>query len=125
MNKLKVLYDGECYVCYAEMKQYKIFDKKNKIEMVNIKDSQFDAHHYGLKDEEVNLHMHAIDEEGNVFKGVDSFIEIWKRIPIFTPFSVLMNNKLVKPFFKINYYLFAKYIRKKLPKRKCEHGCSL
>jgi predicted DCC family thiol-disulfide oxidoreductase YuxK len=122
MSGLTVFYDGACMVCHREISHYKKRDKYNLLKLVDISSASFNAEDLGLKTEEVNLHMHTMDDEGKVYKGVDSFVEIWKRLPGYKPLISLFNNQKVRPLIDSSYNIFTKHIRPRLPKRKCEDG---
>lgn len=126
MEKLTVLYDGNCPLCYREIVHYKKKDKSNLLKCIDIAHPDFNIDDYGLNMEEVELKLHAIDESGTIFTGIDTFIEIWRRIPGFTFFTKITQNKLLRPTFDLFYIGFAKYIRPNLPKRGCHSGaCEL
>lgn len=120
MDKLTVLYDGQCHLCYREIMHYARKDSRQLLNLVDISSHSFNATDYGLQEEDVNLHMHAIDHQGIVFKGLDSFIEIWKRIPQFKFLIPIFNQRQLRPIWNRGYHLFAKHIRPRLPKRNCE-----
>ena len=122
MSNLKVFYDGACIVCYREMKHYMKKDKNNLLEFIDISSQDFDANEYGLDEKEINTHMHTMNEEGEIFVGVDSFIEVWKRIPFHGPLASLVGHDKVRPIADMGYNIFANYIRPNLPKRNCENN---
>lgn len=126
MSNLKVFYDGACTVCYREMKHYMNKDSNNLLDFIDISSKLFDANEYGLNEEEIKIHIHTMNQDGKIFKGVDSFIEIWKRIPNHQPLASIFSNEKVRPFADMGYNIFANYIRPNLPKRKCEdNSCNL
>lgn len=126
LTKLKVFYDGACHLCYREVQHYKKKDKRNLLEIIDISSTNFCASDYGLDETSVNLHLHSLDESGNVYKGVDCFIEIWKRIPNYKWIIPAFESKLTRPIIDKSYDIFARKIRPRLPKRKCESGsCKL
>ncbi len=126
MDKLKLLYDGACVVCNKEVTHYLKLDKEKFIQPIDISSTSFNAQDYGLKTEAVNLHMHAIDSNGTIYKGIDSFIQIWKRIPKYSFLIPIFENKFLRPALDFGYEVFARHIRPRLPKRNCEDGtCSL
>jgi predicted DCC family thiol-disulfide oxidoreductase YuxK len=120
MDTLKVFYDGKCHLCFREVMHYKKRDSKNVLELIDISHSTFNAADYGLDEDQVNLHMHAMDASQNVYKGVDSFVEIWRRIPPYSLLISIVNNSLLRPGFNLSYEVFARYIRPRLPKRQCD-----
>lgn len=125
MNKLKVFHDGACHLCYREIKHYLKIDKKGLIEAIDITDANFKASDYGLDAVEVDISIHTIDDAGNVFKGIDSFIEIWKRVPPYQYLIPIFNNHILRPLFDRLYILFARQVRPRLPKRNCDTNCSI
>lgn len=120
-EKLDLFYDGACHLCYREVKHYNDLDKGDKLNLINIADPAFDAEKYGLNKKSVNKHMHVRDSEGNVYVGVDAFVEIWKRVPKYRFLVKPAELSFVNPFLKIGYSVFAE-IRPHLPKRSCETG---
>ena len=126
MKELSVFYDGKCHLCFREIQHYAKKDRHKKLDLIDISTSEFRAEKYGLSTREVNLHMHVKDQQGNVFKGIDAFIEIWKRIPPYHLLIPVFDNKVLRPLWLKSYDLFAQHIRPKLPKRNCENGyCSV
>jgi predicted DCC family thiol-disulfide oxidoreductase YuxK len=126
MEKLKILYDGKCHLCYREVIHYKKKDTKNLLTCIDITHEDFNHKDYGVDLDEVNLKLHAINESGDIFTGIDTFIEIWSRIPSYSLLIKVVNSKILRPGFDIFYIVFAKYIRPKLPKRSCNSGyCEL
>ena len=117
---LTIFFDGKCILCFREVRHYKKLDKNNLIYTIDISDENFDASSYGLDEREVNINMHSKDSKGNVFIGIDTFFEIWKRIPYYNNFTFIFENKRLRPFLKFGYKTFAYYIRPNLPKRKCD-----
>ncbi len=118
-NKLKVFFDGSCHLCDREIKYYLKKDSQKLLIPVNIMAKDFNAKKYGLDHNQVHLHLHAIDEDGNVFKKVDTFIQIWLRIPKFNYLANIASKKPSKWVLDKSYIVFAEYIRPHLPKKKC------
>ena len=126
MTKLKVFFDGSCHLCDREIKHYLKKDKKNLLIPINIEAQDFNASHYNLDLKEARLHIHAIDEEGQIFTKIDTFIEIWKRIPRYNIIAKIASIGFVKWIMDKFYILFAQYIRPHLPKKTChDNSCEL
>ncbi len=117
---LKILFDGACRVCHKEVSHYADLDKESQLELVDISSENFNASEFGLCNRAVNLHMHAIDEQGKVYVGIDSFIEIWKRLPRYKILIPVFENKYLRPSLNKGYDIFAHHIRPRLPKRGCD-----
>lgn len=128
--EVSVFYDGACPLCSREIDIYKRKDTFHRIEFIDIAAESFVAADFGFDTNEVRLFLHVKNNRTNqVFKGIDSFIEIWKFLPGFN-YKVLKTIVSIPPI-KISlrpcYFVFARFIRPRLPKRKsdCDSGsCS-
>lgn len=126
LGKLTLFYDGSCHLCFREARYYKRKDKRGLIEIIDITAPGFQASAYGLDDKKVNLHMHSVNEQGEIFVGVGCFVEIWKRVPGHERKLQICENEYFRPVVDKLYDIFARHIRPRLPKRKCQDGgCAL
>ncbi len=92
---------------------------------VDISSPGFDAVPYQIPIADFMHQLHAIDQDGQVFTGVDSFWAIWQAFPTSTIFGLMgriIQLPVVNKLARIGYWLFAR-IRPYLPKRhQCESG---
>jgi predicted DCC family thiol-disulfide oxidoreductase YuxK len=79
-DTIKILYDGNCGLCSKEIKYYKKIDNRNVFEWINVYTDDIYLKKLGILKSEALMELHAIDKKGNVYKGVDSFILIWKNL---------------------------------------------
>ena len=114
-SKIKILVDGNCIVCDLEVSHYKRA-APNLIEIVDISDPQFEAQSFGLTTQAVNKHLHVIDSQGNIFKGVDAFSKIWQTIPKYHWAHGVIEKPLVNDLAKWGYKGFV-IVRPYLPKK--------
>jgi predicted DCC family thiol-disulfide oxidoreductase YuxK len=126
---LKVFYDGSCIVCATEIEHYLKIDQGEKLVAMDISAPEFDPAQYHIPRADFRQQLHAIDEDNQVFKGVDSFWAIWQAFPATTIYGTMgriIQLPLIKPLARIGYWLFAR-IRPILPKRQqCRSGvCNL
>ena len=105
-DTIKILYDGNCGLCSKEINHYKKIDKKNVFEWINVYTDDFYLKKLAILKTEALMELHAIDKEGNVYKGVDSFILIWKNLSFL--WSIL---GILVSFYPI--YVIAKFAYKK------------
>ena len=105
-NTIKVYFDGNCGLCSKEINYYKKIAKKNIFEWVNIYTHDTDLKKFGITKSEALMELHALDENGKMYKGVDSFILIWKNLSFF--WSIL---GILVSFYPI--YLTAKFAYRK------------
>jgi len=122
---LKVFYDGSCIVCAAEIEHYLRKDHGDKLVAIDISSPDFDPVPYQIPLADFMHQLHTIDQNGQVYKGVDSFWAIWQAFPATTVYGVMgrvIRLPLVNLLANIGYWLFAR-IRPCLPKRKrCDGG---
>jgi predicted DCC family thiol-disulfide oxidoreductase YuxK len=117
---LTVFYDGSCHVCSTEMFVYMRKDHGGRLEFVDISDPGFNPDDFGISLADFMSMMHAIDQSGTVFRGVDAFLAIWQAFPGETWFrflGALTDLPLVRPIARLLYRIFAR-VRKFLPKKK-------
>jgi len=125
MNKLTILYDGKCFLCENRVKHFLKLDKANMLIGQDYTQPDFDVSVYHLKMPDIDIYMHSIDSVGNVYQGIDTLIEIFRRIPKYKILSSLLQLAPIKIIAKSIYHIFAVYIRPRLPKRNCTKGvCS-
>jgi predicted DCC family thiol-disulfide oxidoreductase YuxK len=124
---LKVFYDGSCYVCSKEMLVYMAKNHDGRLEFVDISAPDFYPGQYGIPLAEFMFQMHAIDQTGKVFRGVDAFSAIWQAFPtsrLYRFLSFLVTFPGARIAVRMAYLAFARF-RKYLPKRKaaaCKMG---
>lgn len=120
---LTVFYDGSCRVCSGEMAHYRKMKHGGRLLFIDISAPDFEAEGYGISHRQFMEQMHAIDQNGRIFRGVDAFRAIWQAFPdspIFRLLSRLLALPGISGISRIAYRAFAAG-RKYLPKkpRKC------
>ena len=118
-HSLKVFYDGLCVLCSSEINHYRKMKGAENIKFVDITGLDFDAKNEGLDPFLVHKELHAKDENGRVFVGVETFILIWSKLDKLKWVSRLAQKSLVKKTLQLNYKAFVK-IRPYLPRKSCE-----
>jgi predicted DCC family thiol-disulfide oxidoreductase YuxK len=123
---LRIFYDGACSVCATEIERYGRMDRDGRLVPVDVSALGFDPVPFGISRDEFMYQLHAIDENGRVFRGVEAFWAIWQAFPSSTLLGVcgtLIMLPLVNPAARLCYRLFAG-IRRYLPKRRtvCPDG---
>ena len=123
-ENFKIFFDGACYLCSTEIDHYRKKKTSTVIDYVDISSPDFKAESYGLSEDAVNLEMHVQCEDGTIHKGVDAFLEIWRRIPAYERLAWALDRKWIKPALRLGYFGFAR-VRPYLPKKKgvyCKSG---
>jgi predicted DCC family thiol-disulfide oxidoreductase YuxK len=111
---LKVLYDGKCGICRKEINYYQGIAKPEKFEWLDVTedDTVLKQNHISLAD--ALMELHSIDAEGNVFKGVASFVQIWQRLPYWHLLAKIAALPVINPVLQKLYRIFAERRFKKL-----------
>lgn len=121
---LRVFYDGSCSLCATEIERYGRGDHAGRLILVDISAPDFDPAPWGISLSEFMYQMHAIDQAGRVYRGVEAFWAIWQAFPASTLLGLcgtLITLPLVNPVARLCYRAFAG-IRGYLPKRST--GCA-
>ena len=105
---LNVYYDAECPLCVRTKITIKHFDYFNK---VNFKTVQVNAAKNELlkniEEEKLLLDIHSTDLKGNVYNGIDTYIQIFKRIWFLKPLSLVIALPGIKGLSKKIYNYVA------------------
>ena len=119
--KWTFFFDGACHLCSREVDHYRKIPGSEKIDFIDIAGRSFSARDYGLDPVAVNREMHIKSPSGEIFTGVDAFIEIWKILPQYKRYAAFAKRPTIKMFLRVGYFFFAR-VRPYLPKRKdsCE-----
>lgn len=123
MDKLNVFYDGQCKICQAEMRHYMECDDEGLFNFIDITKDSFEASKYRLNANEVHDQLHVQIQGGATYTGVDSLVEIWRRIPRYKLLAWPAQLKIIRPFLDLGYSIFST-LRPYLPKNNCpERSC--
>lgn len=115
---LKIFYDGACGVCSKEMTYYmSIADQR--VEFIDISAKNFRAKDYGKSNDDFQSKLHARDNKGTFYTGVDAFRRLWDSLP--HPFYPLLSTLIGMPIVhfsaRFGYSVFSRY-RHLLPRKK-------
>lgn len=87
---LTVYYDEHCPLCNRTRIAINHFDYFNKIEWNGIESADLQQV-TGLERSDMNKTMHGIDTRGKIVKGVDTYLKILQRIPLFWTLYILIS----------------------------------
>ena len=116
---IEVFYDGACIICAREIDFYRRKDTDNKIAFIDISLPTFDAARQGLDSGEVNRVFHVRNRSGNIEKGVDGFISIWRELDSLRFLARLARFGVIRLILEIGYKGFV-ILRPYLPRKKCD-----
>jgi predicted DCC family thiol-disulfide oxidoreductase YuxK len=78
-GKLAILYDGSCDMCRASLDGIRQFDNSGKMEPLDLHLEEVRAKFPELKLENLLEELHAVDENGRVYRGARAINEILRR----------------------------------------------
>lgn len=78
-GKLALLYDGSCAMCTEGVKRACQFDNSGRLEPFDLHDEGARARFPGLELESLLEELHAVDDEGRVYRGARAVNEILRR----------------------------------------------
>ncbi len=111
---ITVYYDDLCGMCSKEINFYKKISNKDTFQWLPLSSSTKDLKNDNLKQSEALLFLHAKDDKENFYLGVDAFLLIWSRLPVFKYLRFLFKLPIVYPIAKFLYNKFAYYRFNKL-----------
>lgn len=114
-QKTKILFDGNCIICDAEISHYKKIAPET-FELLDISSSAFDASKFKLTKEQVEKNMHVFTPSGDLKIGIEAFAHIWSEIPKYAFAARLIHLPVVHSLAKFGYFAFT-VARPYLPKK--------
>ena len=107
---LTIFFDGACGVCSREIKHYmSIADQR--IRFVDIAGENFNPGVYGKDHADFQREMHACDNRGVFYTGVEAFRRLWESLPspIYPTMSKFIGLPVINFCARSAYSLFARY----------------
>jgi len=78
-GKLAILYDGSCEMCRASLDGVRQFDNSGNMEPLDLNQEEVREQFPELKLENLLEELHAVDEDGRVYRGARAINEILRR----------------------------------------------
>ena len=111
---ITVFYDGKCGLCSKEINHYRKIAPSNIFNWQDITESADELNKEGISLSEGLRLLHAKDEEGLVYVGVDAFILIWKQLRRWRVLAFLVGLPIIRQIANTAYLTFANWRFKKL-----------
>jgi len=102
-----LLYDAACPLCSREVSMMSHFNRQGRLLLEDISAPGFDAGRYGLSQQEVMGHIHAILPDGSAVTGMEAFRRSYAALGLgflFAPTAW----PFLRPLFDRGYEWFAK-----------------
>ena len=108
MKMIKVFFDGACGYCSKEIRYYKKISNKEVFRWVNVAAEPNALADYNISQAQALLHLHAIDNNNNIYVGADAFAVIWKNLPVWHVLGHFISFPIINSIASILYTWFAK-----------------
>lgn len=116
-REIEAFFDDRCHLCHAEVALLRRWDRRKRIDFIDISSPNFKAEKYGKSLDELMGHMHARLPDGTWVVGVEVFRRLYQIVGLGLPVAV-SRWPLISGLLTFGYSIFAK-VRLKLPRRKC------
>jgi len=121
MPKPILFFDGQCPLCRREIAHYQRLDGAQRVDWQDIFSDTCPLSQYGLDRVQAMQVIHAVNSAGQLCKGLDAFMIIWRELPYYRHLARLIEMlHLSRPVNAI-YHRFA---RRRFQAR-CKDGCQL
>ncbi|MBE9396149.1 DUF393 domain-containing protein [Pontibacterium sp. N1Y112] len=119
--KPEVFYDGDCPLCRKEINHYIRLDTDQRVNWRNIWQERDNLAKRGIEFSDAMKWLHTTDHNGDLHRGVYSFVVIWRELPYYRWLArVVVGLKLIG-LMDIVYQRFA---RRRFRSR-CKEGCQI
>ena len=78
---LAILFDGGCDMCRTSIQAIEKFDSSGKIEPIDLHDPEARAKFPALELKDLLEELHAVDDQGTVYRGARAINEVLRRQP--------------------------------------------
>jgi predicted DCC family thiol-disulfide oxidoreductase YuxK len=106
-----VFYDGKCGLCRREINHYRKLEARlglHKFEWVDVAADVSAAQRLGVSQADALMHLHAIDGQGHVHKGIDVFALIWEEFPRWNILGKVVKLPVMNAAARLAYEIFAR-----------------
>ena len=110
ISKIKVYYNSACPVCDAGINAQKNKSSECAFDWNDIHTNNELVQDVSDDIEYVRERLHVVDENDEVFVGINAFIAIWRHSPKERWKAKLLSLPMIKPFANIAYNIFARLL---------------
>ncbi len=122
--EITVCYNGACPVCRAGMTRYAAIASKHALPMgwddINTVPELF--RQYGISFDQALRRLYAVGEHGQLLRGVDVFIAIWRRLPGYRWLGAVAGFPLVRPLAWFVYEYLVSFPVSRWSRRRLERA---
>ena len=111
---IKVFYDAKCGLCSKEINHYKNIAPAGIFKWIDVNKYSTLLIEESLTLEETLKLLHAKDDSGNLYIGINAFILIWKQLKRWRILAILISLPVIKQLTNICYKIFANWRFKRI-----------
>jgi predicted DCC family thiol-disulfide oxidoreductase YuxK len=112
---IKVFYDAQCGLCRKEINYYKRIAPPGIFAWCDVHDSAAELESLGVTVTNALKLFHVLDNNGQLYKGVDAFIIIWQQLKYWRMLAYLIALPGIKQVTQLVYSRFAIWRFKRMP----------
>ncbi len=111
---ITVFYDGKCGLCSKEITYYRKIAPNNIFDWQDIIVSVDELKKANISLTEGLKLLHAKDDDGQIYIGIDAFILIWKQLKGWSILAALIRLPIIRQIANAAYLIFASWRFKRL-----------
>ncbi|TNF02839.1 MAG: DUF393 domain-containing protein, partial [Gammaproteobacteria bacterium] len=101
-------YDGACLICQKEIRHYQKLQSLKPIHWLDISEPCPMLEAYGIDTEEAMKRFHVINDLGQVTKGAEAFLTLWRELPGYRHLAKAVTTLHLQGIIEWGYRRFAK-----------------
>ena len=102
-----IIFDDYCSMCSKEINYYKSISNQNRFRWCDLNGESQLLKQFNISRKEALMALHAIDENGKIYKGIDAFIIIWQELAYWKILAEIIRLPIVNQIAKFLYKRFA------------------
>lgn len=103
-----VIYDGDCPMCRAAVERLSRWDRRGRLETVDLNDPEVQRRWPQLDTEQLGTELHVVDSSGNVYRGAAALRRLSRRLPRLWPLAVPLHIPGTLPVWQKLYRFVAR-----------------
>jgi predicted DCC family thiol-disulfide oxidoreductase YuxK len=105
---MTLLYDGQCPFCRAQLARLKRWDPRGRVELLDLHHPSAARRFPGLRHRDLMDEMHIVDRRGRVFRGVEAYRLLSRRLPRLWILAPLLHLPFSLPLWRWIYRKVAR-----------------
>ena len=108
-SEIRCFHDGDCPLCSLEVGIMRRLDENERIDWIDIHSGSPMMEQAAISHEQAMAALHVVDMGGRVVSGVNAFLLLWERLPVYRHLAALI--KLAPWLFPMLELIYAGFAR--------------